>query len=337
MGAGARPGLILVGAGLIGQRHAPYIRDKARLAAIVDPAPAAQELAASFGVPWFEEIEQALDQVEAAGLILATPNPLHVPQAELALERGLPCLIEKPLAESSQAAERLVRRAEAKGIPLLVGHHRRHNALITRAKQAIEAGDIGALVAVQASFWLYKPDDYYTSSWRTKAGAGPAFINAIHDLDVLRYLCGEVIDVQAMGSRAQRGFEVEDTLIANLKFANGALGTLSISDTIVAPWSWEFTAQENPAYPHVKTHAYALGGTRGSLSVPDLQLWQHPSVRSWWNPIETQHLDFIPNDPLAAQLDHFLDVINGTAEPLVSGREGLKSLKLLEQIQSACR
>ena len=334
---GRKKKLILVGAGLIGQRHVSYIQEAAELVAIVDPSPTAQQFAQSLSMPLYADLEEALIQEEAQGLILATPNHLHVPHAHLAVEQGLPCLIEKPIAESSDTAADLVKQANAKNIPLLIGHHRRHNNLIQAAKKTIKEGILGDIVGVQANFWLYKPDDYYNMTWRTKTGAGPAFINAIHDLDLLRYLCGEVIQIQAMKSHAQRGFEVEDTLVATLKFENGALGSLSISDTIVAPWSWEFTAKENPAYPHVSTHAYCLGGTKGSLSIPDLKLWQHPKERSWWNPISSKTLPYEVNDPLRTQMAHFLDVIDGKVEPLVSGEEGLKSLQLLEQIQRAAR
>ena len=329
--------ILLVGAGLIGRRHVPYIQSVANLIAIVDPDPSAVGFAEDLAIPLFPTLEDALEAHTIDGAILATPNHLHVPQAVMLVERGIPCLIEKPIADQSVSASRLVALAEDKAVPLLIGHHRRHNTLIQRAKGVMEQGLLGELVAARANFWLYKPDDYFNQEWRTKAGAGPAFINAIHDLDLLRYLCGEVSEVQAMQSHAQRGFEVEDTLIANLRFENGALGTVSISDTIVAPWSWEFTAGENPAYPKVDGYAYTLGGTRASLSIPDLKLWSHPGRRSWWEPIETKSLDYQPNDPLATQMQHFVDVMNGAAEPLINGRDALASLELLERIQAACR
>ena len=91
---------------------------------------------------------------------------------------------------------------------------------------------------MNAQFWLYKPEDYFDVEWRRKPGAGPVFINLIHDLDLLRHFCGEVVRVQAMESRRARGFEVEDTAALLMEVANGALGAVTVSDTVVAPWSW---------------------------------------------------------------------------------------------------
>lgn len=325
--------IALLGAGLIGRRHVDYVRAFAVVSGIVDPTDEARRFAAEAGFPWFATLDALLKDHRPDGVIHATPNHLHVDLGLQCVAEGLPSLIEKPIADKAESAARLVAAADAAGVPLLIGHHRRHNALIATAKRALDNGLIGDLVAVQAQFWLYKPDDYFDATWRQKAGAGPTFINMIHDLDLLRHLCGEVVEVQAMESRKQRGFEVEDTSVVLLRFENGALGTVSISDTVVAPWSWEFSARENPAYDHVPTHSYALGGTQGSLSVPDLKVWTHPGARSWWEPIGSETLAFEPNDPLHTQMAHFIDVIEGKADPLVSGAEGLKTLQLVEAIK----
>ena len=115
------------------------------------------------------------------------------------------------------------------------------------AKAAIDAGTLGRIAAVSAHFLLYKPQDYFAPAWRRAKGAGPVFINLIHDLDLLRHLIGEVAEVQAMKSNALRGFEVEDSAAMILRFESGAIGTITLSDSAVAPWSWEFAAGENPA------------------------------------------------------------------------------------------
>ena len=329
------PKLLLVGAGLIGRRHLEYLPSHAILCGIVDPSPAATEIAVQFGVQCFTDLDRALNEARPDGAILATPNALHMPQASQCIAAGVPCLIEKPLAESAAAAAPVLDQASAADVAILVGHHRRHNNLIKTAKAAIDRGHLGELVSVDAKFLLYKPDDYYDIQWRRKPGAGPTFINMIHDLDLLRHLCGEVSAVMAVESHARRGFEVEDTAAVLLKFTNGALGTVSISDTAVSPWSWEFASAENPAYPHVPGTAYALSGTDAALSVPDLKTWHHPYAKGWWESMAQSQLEFEPNDPLDEQLRHFAAVIEGREEPLVSGEEGLRSLQLLEAIKSS--
>jgi predicted dehydrogenase len=148
-------------------------------------------------------------------------------------------------------------------MPLLVGHHRRYNSMIQKAKTIIDSGRLGRIVAVHGAFWAMKPDDYFDVAWRREKGAGPILINLIHDVDLFRFLCGEIIAVQAMESNAVRGNPVEDTAAILLRFANGAIGSLTVSDSIVAPWSWELTTGENPAYPRQDQFCYLIGGTHG--------------------------------------------------------------------------
>ena len=327
--------IAIVGAGLIGARHAQYLSEAAIIDAIIDPNHQTAELAQKFGTRWFRDVGTYLQSGRPDGAILATPNQLHVKHALEFLEIGVPLLIEKPIADTSVGARSIVDASLASGVPVLVGHHRRHNNLIQKAKATIEAGEIGRVVAISAQFLLYKPDDYFAADWRRMAGGGPVFINLIHDVDLIRYLCGEVVAVQAMESSDVRGFEVEDTAGVLLRFENGAIGTISISDTAVTPWSWEFTSGENAAYPNVDTHAYRIAGTHGSLSVPDLKLWRHVSERSWWEPIEASDIPYENGDPLALQIEHFLDVISGKADPLVSAEEGLKTLRVTEAIKEA--
>lgn len=170
-----------------------------------------------------------------------------------------------------------------------------------------------------------------------KKGAGPISVNLVHDVDLVRYLCGEVVSVQAQATHSSRGFENEDVAAAVLRFDNGAIGTITVADTVVAPWSWEMTSREYPTYPPTSQSCYLFGGTHGSLSVPDLTLWSHQGERDWWNPISATTLPREASDPLVNQIAHFADVIAGKEAPLVSGSEGLKTLQVIEAIQLAAK
>lgn len=325
----------VVGAGLIGRKHIDIAAAANNLHAIVDPTDSARELAADKNCLWMPDIETYLASHDPDGVIIATPNQLHVAHGLACTRRGIPMLIEKPIADIANEAEKLVSEAAQSGVPILVGHHRRHNPIIKAAKAAIVDGKLGNLISVHAQFWLRKPDDYFDVAWRRAKGAGPIFINLIHDIDLLRHLCGEVVEVQAMETNQTRGHDVEDSAVVLLKFENGALGTVSVSDAIPAPWSWELTAKENPAYPATNAHCYTIGGTLGALSIPDLRLWNHPGEQSWWAPIDNNPVDFDDADPLPLQFQHFLDVIDGECEPLASGAEGLKTLRVVEAIKAA--
>ncbi|MEM8644830.1 MAG: Gfo/Idh/MocA family oxidoreductase [Pseudomonadota bacterium] len=329
--------LSVVGAGLVGQRHVSAIArtEGAVVASIVDPSDAARQFAKDGGYTWYPELGEMLAAEPPDGAIIATPNALHLPQGLKVLQAHVPALIEKPLADDVASAEQLVAQAAANSVPLLVGHHRRHNPIIQAAKETISSGALGEIVAVNGLCWLYKPDDYFNTKWRTQKGAGPVFINLIHDVDLMRHLVSEITSVQAFQANAVRGHEVEDTSAIVLRFANGALGTLSVSDTIVAPWSWELTAAENPAYPETAQNCYLIGGTHGSLELPGLKGWAQKEQRSWWEPIHQTAKDVKHADPLDVQIDHFCQVIRGDAQPLVSGADGLRSLQVISAIKQS--
>jgi predicted dehydrogenase len=219
-----------------------------------------------------------------------------------------------------------------------VGHHRRHNPLIQKAKELIVSGEIGNIRALQATCWFYKPDEYFDiAPWRTQKGAGPVSVNLVHDIDLMRYFCGEIISVQAQMAPSIRGFDNEDLAAAVLKFESGVIGTVTVSDSIVSPWSWELTSREYPIYPMTSESCYLLGGSEGSLSVPDLKVWSHKGERNWWNPISGTIAPRDASDPLINQITNFADVIRGDTDALVTGLDGLKTLLVIEAIQKAAQ
>jgi predicted dehydrogenase len=335
--------IAVAGAGQIGRKHIELVGRSAacELAAIADPAPAAETIAAANGVPRHASLRELLSATRVDGVIIATPNALHAAQALECIDAGVPALIEKPVAHSVEAGERLCERAERAGARLLVGHHRRHSAIMTRACEVVASGALGTPVAVIGSALFFKPDRYFDEApWRRGPGGGPVLINMIHEIGNLRALCGEITAVQALSSNARRGFAVEDTVAMTLRFADGALGAFVLSDTAASARSWEQTSRENDAYAsHADEDCYHIAGTNGSLGIPTMRLRTYPRAedRSWWKPFETRVLDVEPADPLARQLEHFCAVIRGDAAPLVSARDGLRNLRVTEAIVEAAR
>ena len=333
--------IAVAGAGLIGRVHMKLAQESATctLSAVVDPAPAAAEVAAQAGVALYRSLDELLKSDRPEGVILATPNQLHVPQALQCIEARLPALVEKPLAPTVEEGERLVRATDAAGAKILVGHHRAHSPIMAKAKELVDTGTLGRLVAVMGSAVFFKPDHYFEEGpWRREAGGGPILINMIHEVHNLRMLCGEIAAVQAFASRATRGFAVEDTVSIGLRFANGALGSFMLSDTAACARSWEHTSRENKAYPtYADEDCYILMGTMGSLSIPTMRLKTYDRVedRDWWKPFHTSVADIARADPLARQLEHFGAVIRGEASPLVSAGDGLANLRVTEAIAMA--
>ena len=324
----------IVGAGLIGRRHAKAIAqaEGAELTALADPDPRAAGVASDLDVPLFSTLEEMIQSGLCDGVFLCTPTAMHGDGGMACIAAGMPVLVEKPIDSDVLAARRLVEAAEAAGVPLLTGHHRRHNPLIAAAKAEIDRGALGRIVSAHAMFWLMKPDDYFDVPWRRQKGAGPVLTNLAHDLDLMRYLVGEVASVYALSSNAVRGNPVEESCVVTFDFSNGALGTANVSDTIVAPWSWEMTTGENPAYPVTQESCYQIGGTEGAIDLPSGRVWSNPGTRSWWEPLTVRHSPRAAGDPLVLQAEQFARVIRDGEAPLVSGREGLRTIELIDAV-----
>jgi predicted dehydrogenase len=274
-------------------------------------------------------------------VILATPNQLHVEHASKCIDAGLPMLLEKPIAPTMEEGERLVKIADASGAKILIGHHRAHSPIMAKAKEVVDRGTLGPLVAVMGSAVFFKPERYFSeASWRRQIGGGPILLNMIHEVHNLRMLCGDIIAVQALASHATRGFPVEDTVAINLRFANGALGSFMLSDTAACARSWEQTSRENKAYPtYPDEDCYVVIGTFGSLSVPTMRLKTYDKAedRSWWKPFRMSVAEMVRDDPLVHQFEHFGAVVRGDVEPLVTARDGLANLRITEAIVHAAK
>ena len=331
--------LAIAGYGLVGRRHRDAIAQcpTAQLSAVIDPSAEGRALATNDGTEAFETLEAFLENPGVEGIIIATPNVLHVDQALACIRAGLHVLVEKPIATRACEAEALIDAAITAGRALLVGHHRRHNPLIQRAKSLIEQGEIGSIRALQAMCWFYKPDEYFEAAeWRKRPGAGPISVNLVHDVDLIRYLCGEVISVRALARPSARGYDNEDIASALLEFDEGAIATITVSDSIVAPWSWELTSGEYPIYPKTAENCYLIGGSHGAMSVPDLRVWSYADgERNWWSAISSEVKACAATDPLVNQIENFVSVIAGTAAPVVTGEEGLRTLQVVEAIQQS--
>jgi predicted dehydrogenase len=335
--------LAVAGAGVIGRAHMGVIahNPNCELIGIADPTDAAQQLAHQQGVAWFASLEELLAVARPDGVILATPNAWHVSQALQCIAAGVPVLVEKPIAHTVADAQRLVEATEAHHAKVLIGHHRAHSPIMRQAKAIIDAGHLGRLVSVVGSAMFFKPDSYFTDApWRRELGGGPVLINLIHEIHNLRMLCGDIVEVQAMSSNAVRGFAVEDTASLTFRFASGVLASFLVSDTSASARSWEQTSQENKAYASYDDEdCYVIAGTMGSLSVPTMRLKTYPTAqdRSWFKPFQCSRVDLDREDPLKLQMDHFLQVIQGHATSLVSARDGLQNLLVVEAIAQAAQ
>jgi len=327
----------LIGAGLVGPRHVSAICAQlhCELTAILATGEdESRQLAAKYGAAYYTSSEDFFIN-NYDGVVIATPNETHCYYLNICAERGIPTLVEKPLFSSTRDLDYLT--FEDKNYfskKVLVGHHRHHYKKIQRLKSMISEGDLGDLTAINGLALLYKPDEYFEKGpWRKKKQiGGVGLINLTHDLGIFRFLCGEIVEHKAFKSNKNRGFDAEDTIALLLKFENGCLGSLIVSDCSVSAHSWELTVGENPAYPKQNQNCYVISGTQGTVSFPTMTVNYYRDRKSWWNELLLREETVVHNDPFKEQMQHFLDVIDERSAPLVSFADGLKILKIVESI-----
>jgi predicted dehydrogenase len=336
----AKLAIAVIGAGVIGRTHIETIAKSAvaTLAAIVDPTDAGKAMAASFGAPWFADHASLIAAKICDAAIIATPNAMHLSHALDFIAAKIPVLVEKPITATISDAQALTAAATQAEVPVLVGHHRRHNPIIARAREVIASGVLGRLTTATILYTFLKPALYFDLAWRRDpAAGGPILINLIHEIDLVRHLLGEIESLQALTSNGVRGFAVEDTVAVMIRMVSGALVTISLSDTVTAPWSWDLAVRESKLYPPqprpVQTHF--ISGTEGSISLPDCTHWSYKGEKSWFAPITPEALKIGCDNPYVIQLAHFCQVARGEAAPLCSAADGAATLAATLAVREA--
>ena len=318
--------ILVVGGGLIGFRHLQAVQAHAgcKLVGLADP-----DMSIQSDVPRFAKMGDVMMPVD--GVIIATPTHLHASHGIEAAERGWHMLIEKPVAEKLESAKKLETALRSKNIRSLVGHHRRYHAVVQQLKACLEDGLIGEVVNVSVLWAMRKPDVYFEGNWRTDGGS-PVMINLVHDIDILRFVIGEITQTVALKGRSLRGStRVESGAIA-LAFENGAVGTISFADTTPSPWGFEAGTGENPNIGTTKQDMMWLTGTKGAISFPSMTVWKGTDWGSSAKPITFEPAQNM-RTPLEAQLDHFVDVINGD-EPLIDVADAASTLAIAQELEN---
>ena len=330
----------VIGAGAMGMKHIELIRacEMCSLVGISDVNSGRKGIADAAGVAFYRTPDDLVKNEKPSGVIIATSNAQHAAVAEVCAQRSVHMLIEKPIADNLHAAMRIVDMANRYGARVLVGHHRRHSPLIRKTLELVRGGALGKLIGVSVLWALMKPDEYFDVAWRRERHVGgPLLINLIHDLDSLRFICGEISEVYARTTSAVRRFDVEDSLSISLSFLNGALGSVLASDATPAAWSYEAAVGENPMYFRSEENCYHFLGTSASLAFPRMELWHYAdaSRKGWQHPMERTRIAVSAGDPLKIQLEHFCRVLRGEEEPVTNARDAAESLAVCLAVQQS--
>jgi len=319
------PKILVLGAGLIGARHVQAVQahPDCTLAGVVDPVQVD-----GIAAPVFQSMTDV--NVPVDGVIIATPTQLHAQHGQMAAARGWHMLIEKPVTATLAGAATLSAAAQEANVRCLVGHHRRYHPSIDVLRAAITSGTIGTPVTSTLIWAMRKHDSYFDTDWR-KAGGSPVMINLVHDIDLLRFLFGEVTDIAALGSDQQRKGGRIESGGAILRFASGLCATISFADTAPSPWGFEAATAENPNIAATGQDMWWITGTRGGIAFPSLTVWG--GAQDWSQPAQPQVLAAAQTTPLMAQLTHFADVIAGTATPIIDIDDAAQTLKVTRDLE----
>ena len=254
----------ILGCGVIGPHHARAIAglESAELVAVADIVPdLAEDLAGEHECPAYTGLEEMLSGVDLDVVCVCTPSGMHAENAITVLEAGKDVVIEKPVDVTLEAADRLLGVQRATGRKVAVVSQHRFDAATRAVHEAVTNGEFGRMTSGTAEVRWWRSQSYYDSGgWRGTwelDGGGVLINQAIHSLDLLQWLMGPVIEVTAYtGLLAHEGIEVEDTAVAILKFASGALGTIMATTA---------------AFPGL-TATISLHGDRGSAIIDDDKL-----------------------------------------------------------------
>lgn len=357
--------VIIVGAGLIGPRHAQSVQahPSTKLLAFIDPVPS--ETISSLNVPCYPSLEsllQSQDKPDAA--IVCTPNHTHVPVTLNLLSHGIRnILLEKPVSDSLESAESLLSALKSTSSPaqnetnILIAHHRRFNPYIRATKALLDSNSLGRIIAVNGLWTLLKPPSYFqgNSAWRADRKKGGVLgINLIHDIDVLQFLFGAVVRVFAEPTSPQRagnlgGHTAEEGGAITLRFASGVVGTFLVCDAVPAPWNFEMGTGENPNIPPIPTvnedaggsDCYRIFGSKASLSVPDMTRWSYDGVtegeKGWNREMTMQKIEVQGREtkPFDMQWEHFVSVIKGKEEVCCGVEDGASALSVVQAVREA--
>ncbi|HEV8039484.1 MAG TPA: Gfo/Idh/MocA family oxidoreductase [Bryobacteraceae bacterium] len=327
----------LIGGGNITETHARAARAIAgvQIAAIYGTnAEKVARLCRQHGGKPYSDLDQFLAHSPMDLVAIGSPSGLHAAQGIAAAQRGLHVLTEKPIDIAIERADALIAAAGKAGVKLGVFFQDRSQPDILRVKQAVDSGLLGLPILADARVKWYRPPDYYRNSrWRgTRAldGGGALINQAVHTVDLMLWLFGDVVGVQAKCKALLHAIEAEDTLVAILEFANGALGVL------------EATTSAYPGYPR----QLELTGSEGTLRIEQDRLLaadlRNPPADLLSGGKADQNAS--ASSPVVsdvgghrAVLEDFLQSIQNNTTPRCDGREGRRSLALVEALYAACR
>ena len=319
--------MAVVGCGRISNNHFKSIKQHASNIELISICDVDNSVLSKFineyDINGYVNLEEMLKKEKLDLVAICTPSGIHADQAELCAKHGVNVMTEKPMATRWSDGVRMVKACDKAGVRLFVVKQNRRNSTLQLLKRAVKEDRFGKIHMVHLNVFWTRPQEYYDQApWRgTWEFDGGAFMNqASHYVDLLEWLIGPIDKVQAMMSTT-RDIEVEDTGVLNVKWRNGALGSMSVTML---------------TYPKNLEGSITILGEKGTVrvggvAVNDIQHWEFDEPKDYDDEVKEANYQTTSVYGFGHPLyyNNVIEVLRGEAEPETDGREGLKSLEVL--------
>ena len=343
----------IIGTGKVAHLHAAALakNPNSNFTAVLGRTPErTQAFADQYGVKAYTDLEAYIADSGVQASTICTPHPAHVDSAVAAAEAGMHLCIEKPLASSLEHCDAMLAAAEKGNAKIGMVCQRRYYEPVVRVKEAVESGKVGKPILGMVTMLGWRDQDYYDSDpWRgswSEEGGGVLVNQAVHQLDLLLYYMGKVDELVGMWDNLNHpGIEVEDTAVASLRFKNGAMGHILVSNSF------------NPAL-FGKVSVLGSTGAKvgvqtdgGQMFIPGMAAITEPPLNDYWTVPGEEHLleQFRAEDTERfesinpeehyhqLQIDDFIEAVIEDREPSTTGLEGRNAVELFTAIYRSGR
>jgi predicted dehydrogenase len=300
--------------------------NRARTAALAQP----------YGARVYDSMEEFLDHRPMDIVAIGTPSGVHAEQGIAAARHGLHVLVEKPIDVTTARSDELITACDAAGVKLGVFFQDRLRPDVIAIKRMIDTGELGKPVMIAGRVRWYRPPEYYSESrWRgswTLDGGGALMNQAIHTVDLVQWMFGSIARVSGAVATLVHAIKVEDTAAAIIEFTSGAIGTI------------EATTSVYPGYPR----RLEVTGSNGTVMLEDDRLVRVDLKSSSASAAAAAPAATAPPENVASPvvsdasahqrvIEDFIRAIQTGSVPSCDGREGRRSVELIEAIYAAAR
>lgn len=317
----------IVGCGHIAHKHAEAVTkaEGANLVAVCDTDPSKMEpFIEQYNVKGYTQLSELLKNDEVDVINICTPSGFHANIAVESANAKKHIVVEKPIAMTLEDTDAIINACKENNVKLSVVHPNRFRPVMIELKKAMDEQKLGKLSHANATVRWNRNDQYYKQApWRgTKQFDGGVLMNqAIHNLDLILWLMGDVEEIYSMEATRLRDIESEDVSTGVIRFKNGALGIVEAATTI---------------YPSNLEETISVFGETGTIKVggKTASLVEHWNVQDMTDAAVNDIVETVKNDPIGKPghlciIEDMVEAIKEDRDPIVTGLDGRKALELV--------